>query len=149
MKKVIIFLLLLIPWGFSSFLFPIDNTFFEQLNLPIFTPPNYIFAFVWIIIYILTTISVYTIIKNDLQNKNYLVSLIFNYITNQLFPFFFFTLRSPFLGFVDCILVLITTINLYIETKKINEKSVKLLIPYIVWSIFATILSLTIYIMNF
>ena len=149
MKNIIFFILLLIPWSLSSFLFPIDSTFYESLNLPFFAPPGFLFGIVWSIIYILITITTYTIYKNKLANRQYNISLIINYITNQLYTFFFFTLKSPFLGFVDCLFVFITSLNLYLETKKLNDKIAKLLIPYLLWNGFATILSLSIYLMNF
>ncbi len=149
MKNILLFIILLIPWGLSALLFPVDTSFYKALNQPFFAPPSFIFGIVWSIIYILITLSIYTIFKKQLYNKQYITSLILNYITNQLYTFFFFTLKSPFLGFVDCLLVFITSLSLYLETKKLNDKAARLLIPYILWNGFACILSLSIYLMNF
>jgi len=65
------------------------------------------------------------------------------------FPLFFFTLRSPFLGFIDTTIVLISSIYLYLETKNIDKKISYYLTPYIIYNIYAFILSLTVYILNF
>lgn len=149
LKKFLMFILLLLPWGIAAILFPSDKAFYNSLNKPFFAPPSFIFGIVWPILYILITYTVYKIITNNLQNKQYSISLITNYITNQLFSFFFFTLKSPFLGFIDSVLVFITSIFLYFETKKLNDNLTKFLIPYLIWNLFAVILSLSIYFMNF
>lgn len=150
MKKIITYILILIPWFISGILFRSDGTFYQSLNLPSFAPPPIIFGIIWPILYILISYSIYLII-NEFKlkdQKDYLIYLIINYISNQLFTFFFFTIENLFLGFVDAIIVLLSSLFLYYETKSLNKKSSKFLIPYIVWNIFATILSMTIYFMN-
>lgn len=150
MKKIITYILILIPWFISGILFRSNSTFYKSLNLPSFAPPPIVFGIVWPILYILISYSIYLII-NEFKikdQKDYRIYLIINYVSNQLFTFFFFTLENLFLGFVDSVIVLLSSLFLYYETKSLNEKSSKFLIPYIIWNIFATILSMTIYFMN-
>lgn len=148
--KIIKFLIFFLPWFIGSLLSS-NTSFYKELNLPFFAPPGIVFGIVWAVIYFLLAISIYKIYsENNFKDiKEYNSSLIFNYIANQLFPISFFLLKSPFLGFVTTLLVLITSISLYSETKKLNNKVSKLLIVYLIWDVFATILSLTIYFMNF
>ena len=148
--KIIKFLLLLLPWFISTLLIK-DTSFYQNLNLPFFSPPAIIFIIVWPLLYLFITISTYKIYNNFKVSelKSYNISLIINYLFNQLFPISFFVLKSPFLGFVNTLLVLISSLLLYDETKKLNLKSSKWLIPYLIWNIFALILSLTVYFMNF
>lgn len=150
MKKIITYILILIPWFVSGLLFRSDSTFYQSLNLPSFAPPPIVFGIVWPILYILISYSIYLIVNefNLKDQKDYLIYLIINYVSNQLFTFFFFTLKNLFLGFADAVIVLLSSLFLYYETKSLNEKSSKFLIPYIIWNIFATILSMTIYFMN-
>ena len=140
MKKIFKFILLLLPWFISSIIFKVDTTFYKSLNLPFFAPPPIIFATLWPILYILITLS---ILKTNNKDLNYYKSLIINYISNQIYTFFFFTIKSPFIALVDTIIVLISSLFLYL-----NSNKSKLLIPYIIWNIFATVLSFTIYLMN-
>ena len=140
MKKILKFVLLLLPWFISAIIFKVDTSFYKSLKLPFFAPPPIIFAIVWPILYILITIS---IIKTDKKDLNYYKSLIINYFSNQTYTFFFFTIKSPFIALIDTIIVLISSLFLYI-----NSNKSKLLIPYIIWNIFATILSISIYLMN-
>ena len=150
MKAFFKFIIILLPWFLSS-LIPIDKEFYNSLTLPFFTPPQMAYGIIWSIIYIGISISIYQILNTykikDIP-KSYKYTLLLNYIANQSFQPLFFLLKSPFLGFVSCILTFITSLFLYKETKDLKEKSAKYLIPYILFSLFATILSLSIYILN-
>ena len=150
MKAFFKFIIILLPWFLSS-LIPIDKEFYNSLTLPFFTPPQMAYGIIWSIIYICISISIYQILNTykikDIP-KSYKYTLLLNYIANQSFQPLFFLLKSPFLGFVSCILTFITSLFLYKETKDLKEKSAKYLIPYILFSLFATILSLYIYLLN-
>ncbi len=150
MKAFFKFIIILLPWFLSS-LIPIDKEFYNSLTLPFFTPPEMAYGIIWSIIYICISISIYQILNTykikDIP-KSYKYTLLLNYIANQSFQPLFFLLKSTFLGFVSCILTFITSLFLYKETKDVKEKSAKYLIPYILFSLFATILSLSIYLLN-
>jgi tryptophan-rich sensory protein len=145
--RYIFFILLLIPWFLSTIIFPTDIAFYESLNLP-FKIPGIIFGIAWTTIYILLAFSSYKIINKHGFNKEYITILVINYIFNQLYTYFFFILKSPFLGFVDSVIIFVTTIILYYETKELDEKSSKLLLPYIFWDTFAVIYGLLVFFMN-
>ena len=142
-KNIFNYLLYLLPWFLSALIFKIDTTYYKNLNLPFFAPPSYIFAIIWPILYLLISYSIYKTLPTS--NQNYKKTLITNYISNQLYTFFFFTLKSNPLALIDTIIVFITSLYLYKETK---NKTKKYLIPYIIWNTFALILSLSITIMN-
>lgn len=151
LKGILSFLLILLFWFIGSFLFKYNPEFYENLTLPSFALPGYLISYIWIIIYILITISIYTTTKkeNIFKNKDYFYVLLTNYLANQSFPLVFFYLMSPFLGFVMTTIVFISSIYLFIETYKINKKGSYFLIPYIIYNLYAFILSLAVYIMNF
>lgn len=149
-KKFLKFILFLLPWFIGSILFPFNESFYNSLNLPTFTPPNIIFSIVWLIIYILIALSV-TMIYSKYYYKNidsYNKALISNYIFNQMFALFFFKFQNLFLSFFVCVFIVITSLFLYYETKELDKKASKLLIPYVYWNLFALILITTIYFMN-
>lgn len=150
MKKLFSFILYLLPWFLSGLLFSSYTDYFEQLNLPWFALPQSLYGIVWMIIYVLIAISIYMVYKNyDRKSiKSYNQALISNYIFNQLYLFFMFFLKNPFLGFVDSLAILITSLFLYFETKELDVRTSKFLLPYVFFNIYATILSLTIYFMN-
>lgn len=148
-KNILIFLACLLPW-FISTLFQGNNDFYNELYLPKFAPPSILFAIIWPILYVLIAISIYLIVKEYRfkDNKPYYISLIINYIFNQSFTIVFFALESPFLGMVSTIGSFISGLFLYAYSKDLNKKAAYLLIPYLLWSAFASILSISIYFMN-
>lgn len=151
LKNIILYIIILLLWLLSGFLFKVDTIFYNLLNLPTFTLDGKIIAIIWFIIYNLITISIILITKkiNIFKNNDYLFILLINYLSNQLFMYFFFYLKSPFLGFAITIINFISTIFLFLETKKISLKSSYFLIPYIIYGSYALILITTIYFMNF
>ena len=146
LKKLGTYLLYLLPWFISTILFRSNPPYYNQLNKPFFAPPPFLFAIIWPILYILITYSIYNILNKS--NTKYKQTLLINYIYNQLFSFFFFTIKNNLLSLIDTIIILISSIKLYQETKYIDQKYTKYLIPYIIWNIFALILIFTIFVMN-
>lgn len=146
-----LFIGILFLWLLSGLIFKVNNDYYSLLKLPFFTLNGKIISIIWFIIYILITISIFKVIKkiNIFKNKDYLYILITNYLSNQLFMYFFFYLMSPFLGFIITIIISLSTIFLYLETKKISKKSSYYLIPYIIYTTYALILMSTIYFINF
>ena len=150
-KDILLFIGILFLWLLSGLLFKVNNDYYSLLKLPFFTLNGKIISIIWFIIYILITISIYKVIKkiDIFKNKDYFYMLLTNYFANQLFMYFFFYLMSPFLGFIITIVISLSTIFLYLETKKISEKFSYYLIPYIIYSTYALILMSTIYFINF
>lgn len=148
--KVFIFILCFLPW-FASVLVPLDYSYFDQLKLPFFTPPSAFYGVAWTIVYFFIAISICSILSAHSFSKipkSYWLTLVINYLFNQSFVLVFFGLKSNFWGFVSCLGTFVTSLFLYHETFQLQEKSTKALDPYVLLSLFATILSLTIYIMN-
>lgn len=151
LKDILLFIIILFLWLLSGFLFKYNKEYYELLKLPSFALNGKVISIIWFIIYILNTISIIIVSKktNILKNRDYLYILLTNYLANQLFMYFFFYLMSPFLGFAITTVVALSTIFLFIETKKISKKSSYFLIPYIIYSIYAFILMSSVYFMNF
>lgn len=150
MKNIIKFLIILIPWYLSS-LIPIDKAYYNSLTLPFFTPPPIFYGIAWTITYIGIAISIYQILttyKLKEIPKSYKYTLLINYLCNQSFQLVFFLLKNRFLGFVSCIATFITALFLYKESNELKEKSTKYLNPYVLLSLFASFLSLIIYLLN-
>ena len=150
LKKIIIYVLCLLPW-FINNIIPLNYNYINEIKTPFFTPPKLFYPIAWTIIYILISITVYAIITSyrfkDIP-KSYKITLIINYLFNQSYTLVFFGLKNQFLGFISCLGTLISTLFLYEETSLLDTKKKFLLIPYILLSMFATILSATIFLIN-
>ena len=149
LKKILIYILCLAPW-FIINIIPLNYNYFNEIKTPFFTPPKLFYPIAWTIIYILisiTTYSIFTTYKKDTP-KSYKITLLINYLFNQSYTLVFFGLNNQFLGFISCLGTLISTMFLYEETSLLDHKKKYLLIPYILLSMFATILSVTIFLIN-
>lgn len=146
LKKISKFILFLLPWFISIILFKIDKNYYFNLNKPFFSPQPIVFAIIWPILYLLISYSAYSIWNKS--DNNYKIGLGINYLSNQLFTFFLFSLKSLSLSLIDTIIILLSSIYLYFKTKEYEKNKSKLLIPYIIWNSFAFILILFITIMN-
>lgn len=145
-RKTIKILPFLIPWFLSSLLIKSNPSYYLNLNLPIFAPIPIIFAIIWPILYLLISYSIYNTFKKS--TTNYKIYLTINYLANQLYTFCFFILKDNFLSLTDTIIVLISSLYLYQETKLLNSKYTIYLIPYTLWNLFVFILMFCIFITN-
>ena len=146
LKKFGIFILYLLPWFISALLFRSNPNYYNTLTKPFFAPPSWLFAIIWPILYLLITYSIFNIY--NISDKKYKNILLINYISNQLFSFFFFTIKNNLLSLIDTVIVLVSSIYLYKITNQTEKKYSKYLIPYIIWNIFSTILILFVFAMN-
>ncbi len=130
---------------------PAIKEWYIFLNKPAFSPPNWIFGPVWTVLYFLMGVAAYLIwIKSDSRKKIktalnfFLAQLVFNFLWSLLF----FGLHSPLLALVDIVilwqLIVVTMVSFY----PLSKTAAYLLLPYLVWVSFATILNASIVILN-
>ena len=150
LRKFFIFIICLLPW-FAVALLPLDYSYYKELILPWFAPPNIFYGIAWTTIYILISISILCILhsyKVREVNNSYKISLLVNYLFNQSYTLVAFGLKNNFLGFVSCVGTLISLLFLMYDTYILKNNCTKFLIPYLLLSIFAVILSFSIFILN-
>ena len=148
LKSILKFIIILIPWFFTSLICN-NYSYFDTINVPSFTIPKSLFGIAWTVLYILISISIYMVLNNKyIDLKEYKKTVLTNYIFNQLYVVLFFCLRSNFFAFVDTVAIFITSLFLYYETKYIDKKASLFLIPYVIFSLYATILSVSVYFLN-
>ena len=121
---------------------------YNDLIKPIVSPPGIVFPIAWTIIYLLIGIS-YTLLKEKGEvpketKQLYYTQLVFNY----LWTFIFFVFRLRLLSVLWIIILDVLVIVMTYQFYKQNKLSGILLIPYILWLIFATYLNISIYFLN-
>lgn len=135
-----------------------DNfLWYNSLNRSPLNPPNIIFPIAWSILYVLMGISIAIIInkyidEEDLEIKkkikNYIFLFIIQFILNMFWTYIFFGLKSPLFGFIEIIILDILIIITIIKFKTISKAASYILIPYILWCLFASYLTLHVLIFN-
>ncbi len=127
------------------------STWYQTLNKPSFNPPNFIFAPVWTVLYLLMGISLFLIWKdglNDSLTKFAFFFFLFHLLVNGLWSFVFFKFQSLLGAFIIIIFLLILILLTIILFYKINKVASFLLIPYFIWVSYATILNFSIWRLN-
>jgi translocator protein len=123
------------------------GSWYTQIIKPSFNPPNWIFGPVWTLLYILMGIALYLAIKNKIGKKG-IILFASQLILNTLWTIIFFGMHNPLLAFIEIILLWITILMTILEFYKKSPAAAYLMIPYILWVSFASILNLTIHILN-
>ncbi len=139
--------------GVLSALFTISGIkdWYLYLNKPFFAPPNWIFGPAWTTLYFLMGVAIYLIWTQDQKKKKvkmavqfFLAQLAVNFIWSPIF----FGLRAPALGLVT---ILVMWGLVFMTMKKfypISKPAFYLLVPYIAWVSFATLLNAAIVVLN-
>ena len=148
-KKFLSFLkciaLTLFVGGLSAILTRGENSFYETLILPPLAPPSIIFPIVWTILYVLMGISLYLAKPLSKEMKLSFGVLLFCLF---LWPVIFFIFKSLSFSFIWIILTLIVCFICVIKFLRQNKTAGLLLIPLLLWILFATYLNGAIYFLN-
>ncbi len=134
----------------SVFTAPSIPTWYASLTKPFFNPPSFLFAPVWTLLYALMGIALYLVWekRKKIKNKLALILFFFQLILNTLWSILFFGFHNPFLAFAEIILLWIVLLATIIKFYPISKKAAWLLIPYILWVSFASILNFAIFLLN-
>lgn len=128
----------------SLFTFSAIPTWYATLNKPFFSPPNFVFGPVWTTLYFLMGVSLYLVWMKKKSLTIFWIQLFFNVTWSLVF----FGLKNPLLAFIN-IIFLWTAIFLTIKHFfRISKLAAYLLVPYLLWVSFASILNLAIVILN-
>ena len=118
----------------------LQNAKYKTLNKPSWFPPGYLFGIAWTIIYILFAISWSKISSISSINMLYMINL----FLNVLWCFVFFYINEYKLA-----LYVLLALNLVLFTQigyvyKYDFSATLMLIPYLLWTLFASFLNYSI-----
>ena len=116
------------------------------VKLPI-SPPSIVFPIAWAIIYILMGVSYFLYRRKDCIDKINIVYYLQLFV-NAMWSIIFFVWKLRFFAIIWILLLLFLVIYLFILFLENNKVSSYLNIPYIIWLIFATYLTIGVYILN-
>ena len=123
------------------------NSWYSHLVKPSFNPPNWIFAPVWTILYILMGVSLYLALKNKIHIRARLVFLV-QLLLNTFWTIIFFGFEKTGWALIEIIVLWAFILWTMILFYKKSKAATYLMIPYLLWVSFATILTLAIFILN-
>lgn len=152
MKLFISILIPLLVGGISGFFTAsgVDG-WYAAANKPWFNPPNWIFAPVWTSLYILMGIAFYLVWKSDVAypvKQTAIVLFTVQLTLNFFWSLIFFKLQQPGWAFAEVLALWLTILLTIFAFGKISSAAAWLMVPYISWVSFASVLNYAIWKLN-
>lgn len=135
----------------AIFTAPAISTWYLSLKKPSFSPPNFLFAPVWTILFLLMGIAAYLVwVKNGSSSRIRLALGIFlvQLVLNVLWSYLFFGLQNPAVALGDIILLWLAILATIIGFFPLSRLAAYLLLPYLFWVSFAAVLNFSIVRLN-
>lgn len=152
--KIAIALIVCLAVGYSASTVtrPSVESWYPTLIKPSFNPPNWIFMPVWTVLYIFMAVAaglVWDKIKEQNEEvKKALGFFLIQLALNAIWSYLFFGLKNPLLAFIEIALLWLMIYETYFKFVKINKIAGYLLIPYLLWVLFAGVLNASIWWLN-
>lgn len=127
------------------------NTWYKSLEKSSWTPPSWVFGPIWTVLYLMMAVAVWMVYrsKTNKDKKIYAYSLFFTQLcANCLWSFLFFSFHMIGAALADlCLLILLISIT-SVYFFRIRRLTGLLLLPYLLWSIYALYLNAAIFYLN-
>ena len=135
----------------SLFTRPAISSWYVFIQKPFFSPPNWIFTPIWLLLYTLMGISLFLVWnegfeKHDVKFAVYV--FLGSLVLNSLWSIIFFGMKNILAAFFEICLLFFVLVFVFIRFYHIKKTAAYLLIPYILWVLFAGILNYSIFVLN-
>ena len=151
LKRLIIAILIPEAVGLlSSFAAGNIGDAYGSYQKPPLSPPGVLFPIVWVILYALMGIASYIVYDESGGEKRkdaltfYSLQLLFNFA----WPIFFFRFEAYWISVVVILALLALVVITALRFKDISKVAFWLLVPYIIWLLFATYLNIGVAVLN-
>lgn len=147
MKKFLAFAIplifcLLVGYTAGSFQSEAIETWYPMLEKPRLTPPDIVFPIVWVILYILMSISIGLVLISGTKRLRFFINLFaLQLLFNFTWSITFFYIQNPMSGFINILILDVLVIFYIIESYPVSRVASALFMPYALWILFATYLN--------
>lgn len=143
-------ILLCLAVGFSAGLATQASVsdWYPTLAKPSWTPPNWLFAPVWTILYIAMAVAAWLVWKSGRDVKPAMILFFSQLALNFAWSFLFFGARSPWLGLVGVAMMWLAVAATTAVFWRSTRAAGLLFIPYLAWTSFAAVLNFAIWRLN-
>ena len=121
---------------------------YSSLNKSGLNPPDWVFAPVWTTLYLFMTIATWSAWHKNYKDLNIIYIYLMHLFFNTTWSIVFFVFHNIFAALINLIIIIGFIIILMIKYKKISNLSFILMIPYLLWCIYALTLNTSLYILN-
>ena len=145
--SLILFLIITFSASFIGGLVSISfkEPWYSGLIKSSYNPPDWIFAPVWTTLYLMMTMAIWFFWHNKKRDINTVYIYFIHIVFNTTWSIVFFGLHQIFLAFIVLICLIIVLI---IRFKRVTFVSYYLMIPYLLWCLYALFLNYNLLILN-
>lgn len=151
-QKLVISIIITVGLGSLGGIFTVSEipNWYAGLNKPFFNPPNWLFGPVWTLLYILMGISLYLIWKLSSSEERTRAIWLFSiqFVLNFFWSIIFFKYHLLGWAFVEIMAMWVFILLTILQFKQLSSWAAYLLMPYLLWVSFATILNASIWWLN-
>ena len=121
---------------------------YSLLIKPSFNPPSWIFGPVWTTLYLMMTIAIWNFWHSKKRSMKVVYIYFIQLIFNTTWSIVFFIFHKIFLAIVVLLILIFLIINLIFRFKRVNLISYYLMVPYLLWCLYALLLNASLFILN-
>ena len=121
---------------------------YSQLIKSNYNPPDWIFAPIWLTLYLMMTIAIWLFWHSKKKDMNTIYIYFIHIVFNTTWSIVFFGLHQIFLALVALIVLIFLIIILIQRFKRVNLLSYYLMIPYLLWTVYALFLNFNLMVLN-
>ena len=153
-NKILSFLLFFVFTYSASFIgglatISFKEPWYSQLIKSNFNPPDWIFAPVWTILYLMMTFAIWLFWHSKNRDMNTIYIYFIHILFNTTWSIIFFALHNILLALINLMILISLIIILILRFKRVNYVSAYLMIPYLLWSFYALFLNFSLLILNY
>ena len=126
----------------------LKEPWYSQLIKSNYNPPDWIFAPVWTTLYLMMTLAVWFFWHSNKRDMNTVYIYFIHIVFNTTWSIVFFGLHQILLALIILLLLIFFIIYLILRYKRVNLVSYYLMIPYLLWTIYALFLNFNLLILN-
>ena len=121
---------------------------YSTLIKPSFNPPDWVFGPVWTILYLMMTIAIWSYWHSKNKDMNTVCIYFIHLVFNSAWSIVFFVYHNIFLAMIVLLILISLILVLIVRFRRVKKMSSYLMVPYLLWTIFALILNVSILILN-
>ncbi len=123
-------------------------TWYASLHKPWFSPPNWLFAPVWLTLYLLMGITLYILWGKRPQAGSALAAFAVQLVLNVAWSVVFFGAQELFYGFAIIVALWLAILATMVLSYRASRSAAALLLPYIIWVTIASALNYYVWVLN-
>ncbi|MCX5751808.1 MAG: tryptophan-rich sensory protein [Candidatus Saganbacteria bacterium] len=135
----------------SIFTAPNIPIWYANLNKPFFSPPNWLFGPAWTLLYILMGIALYIVWNKGIEKEEvrFAIRVFFmQLVLNALWSYIFFGLHWLLFAYIELLIMWLFIVWTIVRFAKVSKAAAWLLVPYLCWVSFASMLNLSVWWLN-